>query len=151
MVIAIRPLRGGFLRPFGCGWFIREFLLGHGPEGSKKIDPQIGSWQEDIFYYYKVALHTAFAQDTVAWENDARVRAGKGPYTEAEYAERVDWFLRRIPYKLVKCRYQSFHRYFHWLKQLGWVETTNSPLLNHRSSGFPRLASVSGILLPWVY
>ncbi len=124
MVIAIRPLRGGFLRPFGCGWFIREFLLGHGPEGSKKIDPQIGSWQEDIFYYYKVALHTAFAQDTVAWENDARVRAGKGPYTEAEYAERVDWFLRRIPYKLVKCRYNSFHRYFHWLKQLGWVEPT---------------------------
>jgi hypothetical protein len=29
-----------------------------------------------------------------------------------------------MPYKLVKCRYQSFHRYFHWLKQLGWVEPT---------------------------
>ncbi len=114
MFISIRPLRGGFLRPFGCGWFIREFLLGHGPEGSKKIDPQTGSWQEDIFYYYKVALHTAFAQDTVAWENDARVRAGKGPYTEAEYAERVDWFLRRIPYKLVKCRYQSLVCYTQW-------------------------------------
>lgn len=29
-----------------------------------------------------------------------------------------------MPYKLVKCRYQSFHRYFHWLKQLGWVQPT---------------------------
>ncbi len=30
MVIQLRPSRGGYLRPFGCGWFIREFLLGHG-------------------------------------------------------------------------------------------------------------------------
>ncbi|MFH0769084.1 MAG: hypothetical protein V1932_05915, partial [Chloroflexota bacterium] len=60
----------------------------------------------------------------VAWENDDRVRAGKGPYTELEYAERVDWHFRRIPYKLVKARYHSFQRYFHWLKQLGWVEAT---------------------------
>ena len=142
MVIAIRPLRGGFLRPFGCGWFIREFLLGHGPEGSKKIDPEAGSWQEDIFYYYKVALHTAFAQDTVAWENDARVRAGKGPYTEAEYAERVDWFLRRIPYKLVKCRFHSFVVYFSNLQRLGWVEPTGfeepSAFQDHYPPGPPR-------------
>ena len=41
-----------------------------------------------------------------------------------EYMERLDWYLRRIPYKLVKCRYHSFQRYFHWLKQLGWVEFT---------------------------
>jgi hypothetical protein len=25
---------------------------------------------------------------------------------------------------LVKARYHSFQRYFHWLKQLGWVEAT---------------------------
>ena len=25
---------------------------------------------------------------------------------------------------MVKCRYHSFQRYFHWLKQLGWVELT---------------------------
>ena len=31
---ALRPRRGGLLRPFGCRWFIREFLLGHGPNGS---------------------------------------------------------------------------------------------------------------------
>jgi len=114
MVISMRPLRGGFLRPFGCGWFIREFLMGHGPEGSQKIDPKVGTWQEDIFYYYKTALHRAFSEDTVAWENDERVRNGKEPYTELEYAERVDWFLRRIPYKLVKCRYQSLVCYTQW-------------------------------------
>ena len=124
MVIDLRPARGGFLRPFGCGWFIREFLKGHAPQGSIKIDPKVGACQEDIFYHYKLALHRAYAEDATAWENDDRVRAGKGPYTEIEYAERVDWHLRRIPYKLVKCRYHSFQRYFHWLKQLGWVEPT---------------------------
>ena len=124
MVTALRPGRGGFLRPFGCGWFIREFLLGHAPEGSIKIDPEVGACQEDIFYHYKLALHRAYAEDATAWENDDRVRAGKEPYTELEYAERVDWHLRRIPYKLVKARYHSFQRYFHWLKQLGWVEFT---------------------------
>jgi hypothetical protein len=48
MVIELRPTRGGFLRPFGCGWFIREFLLGKGPEGSLAIDPERGAAQSDI-------------------------------------------------------------------------------------------------------
>jgi len=122
MTLPIRPSHGGFLRPFGCGWFIREFLMGHGPEGATRIDPEVGACQEDIFYHYKLALHRAYAEDATAWENDERVRAGKQPYTELEYAERVDWFLKRIPYKLTKCRYHSFLRYFHWLKQLQWVE-----------------------------
>jgi len=124
MVIELRPARGGFLRPFGCGWFIREFLLGHAPEGSEKIDPNKGAVQEDIFFHYKLALHRAYAEDATAWENDRRVKAGLEPYNELEYAERKDWFLRRIPYKLVKARYHSFSRYFHWLKQLDWVERT---------------------------
>jgi hypothetical protein len=124
MVTELRPARGGFLRPFGCGWFIREFLLGHAPEGSEKIDPNKGAVQEDIFFHYKLALHRAYAEDATAWENDRRVKAGLEPYNELEYAERKDWFLRRIPYKLVKARYHSFSRYFHWLKQLDWVERT---------------------------
>ena len=40
--LPLRPARGGFLRPFGCGWFIREFLLGYAPNGSPRIDLQIG-------------------------------------------------------------------------------------------------------------
>ena len=120
----IRPDRGGFQRSLGCGWFIREFLLGHGPEGSPGIDPEVGACQEDIFYHYKLALFRAYAEDAVAWENDERVRTGKPIYTEEEYEERRDYILSRIPYKLTKCRYHSFQRYFHWLKQLGWVEFT---------------------------
>ncbi len=82
--------------------------MGHAPKGSIKIDPEVGACQEDIFYHYSLAFHRAYAEDAVAWENDDWVRAGKEPYTEAEYAERVDWHLRRIPYKLVKACYHSF-------------------------------------------
>ena len=118
------PTRGGFIKPFGCGWFIREYLLGHGPEGSRRIDPKKGACQEDIFYYYKVSLHKAYAQDAVDYENEQRIKQGRPVYTEQEYSERVDYLVSRTPYKLVKCRYHSFQRYFHWLKQLGWVEFT---------------------------
>ncbi len=124
MVTANRPGRGGFLLPFGCGWFIREFLLGHGPEGRPKIDPAKGAVQTDIFYHYKLALHRAYAEDATAWENDRRIKTGLGAYTELEYAERVDWYFQSIPYKLVKCRYHSFVVYFGMLKKLGWVEPT---------------------------
>ena len=49
--LPMRPGKGGFLRPFGCGWYIREFLMGHGPEGSPTIDHEIGACQADIFYH----------------------------------------------------------------------------------------------------
>jgi hypothetical protein len=120
----LRPSRGGFLRPFGCGWFIREFLLGHGPEGSPEIDPGVGACQEDIFYHYKRALHRAYAEDAIAWENEQRIKQGKPIYNEAEYEERVEWYLERIPYKLTKCRYHSFVCYFNLLRKLRWVQET---------------------------
>ncbi len=124
MVEPLMPARGGFIKPFGCGWFIREFLLGHGPEGSLRIDPIRGACQEDIFYYYKIALHQAYAQSATDFENEQRVKQGKPVYTEEEYQGRVDYLMSRMPYKLVKCRYHSFQRYFHRLKQLGWVQFT---------------------------
>ena len=120
----LRPAMGGFTRPFGCGWFIREFLLGHGPEGRPVIDPSRGACQADLFFHYKSALHAAYAEDATAWENEQRVKAKKEPYTETEYDERVAWHLSRIPYKLVKCRYHSFVMYFGMLKKLQWVEPT---------------------------
>lgn len=124
MATTLRPNKGGFIRPFGCGWFIREFLLGHAPQGSPTIDEGTGACQSDIFYYYKLALHKAYAEDIVARENERRIRAGRPAYTPEEYEGRVDWYLRRIPYKLAKARYHSFRRYFHWLKQLEWVAFT---------------------------
>ncbi len=128
MVTALRPGRGGFLRPFGCGWFIREFLLGHGPEGSPTIAPELGAPVQDIFYCYKEALHRSWADDVVAREDEERAKRGLPIYTEDEYAERLDWYFRRIPYKLVKSRYHSFQRYFHLLKQLEWVEFTGKEM-----------------------
>ena len=74
MVIDVRPTRGGFLRPFGCGIFIRDFLRGLGPFGSLQIDPAKGACQEDIFYHYKIALHTAYAEDAVAREQEKRIK-----------------------------------------------------------------------------
>ena len=145
MVIQLRPARGGFLRPFGCGWFIREFLLGHAPEGSAKIDPEKGAVQEDIFYHYKLALHRAYAEDATAWENDERAKRHLPLYTPEEYAERVDWFFRRIPYKLVKARYHSFQRYFHWLKQLGWVEVTGEEEKSSVQENVERSRSEAGL------
>jgi hypothetical protein len=124
MIESLMPIRGGFIKPFGCGWFIRECLKGHGPEGSPKLDPKKGACQEDLFYLYKIALHQAYAQDATDFENEQRVSRGKHIYSEAEYAERVQYLMSRMPYKLVKCRYHSFQRYFHWLKQLEWVEFT---------------------------
>ena len=142
MAAMLRPPQGGFLRPFGCGWFIREFLLGHGPEESSIIDPNMGACQADIFYHYKLALHRAFARDTVAWENDRRAAKGQPLYTEEEYEQRACYFLSRIPYKLVKCRYHSFVVYFSNLQRLGWVEPTGveepSAFQDHYPPGPPR-------------
>jgi hypothetical protein len=124
MAIDLRPKNGGFLRAFGCGWFVREFLLGHGPEGSPVIDPGKGAPMVDIHYAYKRALHTAFARDATDRDNEERVRRGLRAYTAEEYNERLTFYLDRIPIKLVKMRYSSFTRYFDHLKRLGWVETT---------------------------
>ena len=63
MAMLLKPNRGGFMRPFGSGWFIREFLLGHSPNGSPAIDPNVGAPQSDIFYYYKRAILEAIALD----------------------------------------------------------------------------------------
>lgn len=124
MVQQVRPSRGGFLRPFGCGLFIRDFLQGLGPFGSPRIDPEIGACQADIFYHYKLALHRHYAEEAIDQEQEARVKRGEDLYTEEEYARRLEWHLSQLPYKLVKSRYHSFRRYFHYLKQLGWVEAT---------------------------
>ena len=142
----LRPNRGGFLRPFGCGWFIREFLLGNGPEGAPAIDPDVGAPQADIFRYYKQALFRKYAED---WAFDdalaevkARERKLKRRLTgdEAEVFEKVEKrYLGRIPYKLTSCRFHSFVVYFSNLQRLGWVEFTGreepSQFQDHYSPG----------------
>jgi len=120
----LRPAKGGFLRPVGTAWFIREFLLGNGPMGSPKIDPNVGAPQTDIHRFYKEALFRAYAEDMVAWEEGERVRKKLAPLTIEEAEERTRYYLERIPYKLTKMRYASFTTYFSHLKRLDFVEET---------------------------
>ena len=124
MVEVLRPARGGFLRPFGCAWFIREFLLGNGPMGSPRIDPDIGAPMVDIHAEYKEALFHAYAEDLVAIEEEERVRRGLSPLSVEEAEQRVAYYVERIPQRLTRMRYPSFTRYFAHLKRLGYVEET---------------------------
>lgn len=122
MVELLRPARGGFLRPFGCAWFIREFLSGNAPMGSPIIDTNIGAPQVDIHHFYKEALFRAYAEDTVALEEEERIRRKLPPLTIEEAEERTRFYLERIPQRLTRMRYPSFTRYFSHLKRLGYVE-----------------------------
>ena len=122
MVIPLRPARGGFLRPFGCGWFIREFLLGHGPEGSPRIDPDIGAPQADIFYHYKIALIKAIALDRATRYEEQQARREKRAISPDNIERLTRQYLARIPYKTTSCRFHSFVVYFSNLQRLGWVE-----------------------------
>jgi hypothetical protein len=118
----IRPRNGGFLRPFGTTWFILEFLKGNGPEGSKRIDPRIGAPLTDIHFEYKKALHRAYAKEAVEKEEERRFRKGLPAYSQDGYNERLQYYLSRILYKLLKMRYSSFCRYCGHLKRLRWIK-----------------------------
>ena len=124
MVEPLRPARGGFLRPFGCGSFIREFLLGHGPNGSPGIDPDVGAPQADIFYHYKTALLKAIALDRATRREEKQARREKRTISPEEIERLTERYLARIPYKTTSCRYHSFVVYFSNLQRLGWVEFT---------------------------
>ncbi len=119
----LRPNRGGFLRPFGCGWFIREYLLGKGPEGSSKIDPDRGATQSDINYEYKEALARATARDH-AERIISRMVTSRIDVTEEEADIIYQRELRKVSRKFTHMRYHSFLVYFSVLKRLNWVEVT---------------------------
>jgi len=138
----LRPSRGGFLRPFGCGWFIREFLLGYGPSGSPPIDPQVGACQADIFYHYKTALMRATAVDQATSTEEKRARRGKRSIEPANIDRLTDQYLSRMPYKSRGCRFHSFVVYFSNLQRLHWVEASGreepSSFQDHYPPGPPR-------------
>jgi len=123
MVIQIRPNRGGFLRPFGCGWFIREFLLGKGTEGSRVVDPQQGAPQADINYEYKEALARATARER-AERIISRMVVSGADVTEEQADKIYERELKRVSRKFTHMRYHSFLMYFGVLKRLEWVEVT---------------------------
>jgi hypothetical protein len=140
--LSLRPTRGGFLRPFGCGWFIREFLLGHGPEGSPQISPNIGAPQADIFFHYKRALLMAIAVDRATRQEERDARHEKRSISPDRIEKLTERYLRRTPYKVTSCRYHSFVVYFSNLKRLRWVEESGreetSVFQDNYPSGYPR-------------
>jgi len=124
VVLELKPSRGSFLRPFGCGWFIREYLLGNGPEGSTSIDPRRGAPQADINFEYKEALARATARERA--ERILSNMVVKGADVTEEEAEKIyQRELKRVSRKFTHMRYHSFLVYFGILKRLGWVEATN--------------------------
>src|SRR4030066_1761005 len=124
MVIGLRPNRGGFSRPFGAGWFIREYLLGNGPEGSTPIDPERGAPQADINYEYKEALARATARER-AERIISRMVVSGADVTEEEADRIYERELKRLSRKFTHMRYHSFLMYFGVLKRLGWVDPTS--------------------------
>ncbi len=118
----LKPKRGGFLRPFGCGWFVREFLSGSAPYGSPAIIPSIGAPQADIFYYYKQALRQSSAMDRATSAETKKAKAEKRPIDPNNINNLYQRYLVRMPYKANGCRYHSFVVYFSNLQRLGWVE-----------------------------
>ena len=142
MVELLKPARGGFLKPFGCGWFIREFLSGNGPEGSPGIDPNVGAPQADIFYHYKMAIREATALDRATIAEEKKAKKERRPISPDKIENLAQRYLARMPYKASGCRYHSFVVYFSNLQRLGWVEFTGreepSVLQDHYSKGQPR-------------
>ena len=143
MTLPLLPKRGGFLHPFGCGPFIRDFLLGKGPYDSTRIDPEIGAPQADICYQYKTALLRANALDRATRVEEKRAKREKR-HIEPENIERLTIrYLGRMPYKTNSCRYHSFVVYFRNIIRLGWVEESGklepSSFQAHYPQGKPRI------------
>jgi hypothetical protein len=142
VVETLKPTRGGFLRPFGCGWFIREFLLGNGPNGSPRVDPHVGAPQADIFYHYKQSLFRATALDKATRREERQARRENRSLEPDKIDKLTERYLARIPYKTTGARFHSFVVYFSNLQRLGWVEPTgseeSSEFQEHYPPGPPR-------------
>ena len=95
MVELLKPARGGFLRPFGCGLFIRDFLLGKGPYGSPEIDPEVGACQADIFKQYKLSLRREISLDR-ATRFEERVARKKGRAISPDEIEELQRIIDRL-------------------------------------------------------
>jgi hypothetical protein len=142
MTLSLRPRHGGFLRPFGCGEFIRQFLLGKGPYGSPKIDPEVGACQADLFHFYKMALMRATAVDRATRVEEKRAKREKRSINPDNIDRLTERYLARLPYKAHGCRFHSFVVYFSTIQRLGWVEATGqeepSEFQGHYPAGPPR-------------
>jgi hypothetical protein len=128
LTLPLRPKLGGFVRPFGCGLFIRDFLLGNGPHGSMKINPEEGAPQADIFFHYKNALRRATAVDKGAKAEEKRAKKQNRRINPDNIEKLTALYLARLPYKGFSCRAHSFNTYFSTINKLRWVEFTGKEM-----------------------
>jgi hypothetical protein len=138
----LKPVRGGFVRVIGCGTFVRQYLLGRGPNGSPVIDPDVGAPQASVFYHYKTALLKATALDKATRREEREAKREERPISPDNIEALTEKYLSRMPYKASGCRYHSFVVYFSTLQRLGWVEETGrvepSAFQEHYPPGQPR-------------
>ncbi len=138
MEIRLRPQKGGFLRPFGCGWFIREYLSGNAPYGSPAIDPLLGASQADIFRYYKIALIGEMAMDRAVRLAEKLAKKENKAYSPDLAEELYKKVALTLPYKTTACRYHSFVVYFSMLIRLNWVEPSGYREPSSFQSNYPK-------------
>lgn len=137
MVFALKPRRGGFLRAFGCGWFIREYLLGHGPYGCSRIDPVIGTPQADLFYFYKTALIRETALDRATRAEEKLARREQRSINPENIQTLAEKYIAHSPYKARGARYHSFVTYFAMLQKLNWVEPSGKEEKSAFQANYP--------------
>ena len=137
MTFPLKPKRGGFLRPFGCGRFIRDFLLGNGPNGSSRIDPEVGAPQAVIFKQYKLTLMKATAEDKAIRTEEKRARMGNRRIDPDNIDKLTEVYLSRMAYKAHGCRSHSFVTYFSMLQNLEWVEPSGIVEKSHFQNNYP--------------
>lgn len=118
------PKRGGFLRTIGLGLFIRDYMLGAGPQGTPQIDPEVGSYQGDVFHHYKTILIQTTAVDRATRIEEKRAKKEKRAIDPSRIEQITDRLISRMPYKANGCRFHSFVVYFSMLQKLKWVEPT---------------------------
>lgn len=142
MAYLLRPKRGGFVRPFGCGWFVREFLSGRGPNGSPRVDPGVGAPQAEVFYHYKHSLIRAIALDRATRQEEKEARRENRSIDPERIEKLVERHLKNLPYKSTGARFHSFITYVSNLQRLGWIEFTGreerSVFQDHHPPGPPR-------------
>jgi len=137
MILPLKPKRGGFLRPFHSGIFIRDFLMGKGPFGSARINPEEGAPQADIFFYYKNAQRRATAFDRATRLEEKRARREKRSINPENIERLAEAYLARMPYKAQGCRYHSFVTSFSNIQRLDWVEPTGKETLSSFQEHYP--------------
>jgi len=139
----LKPKRGGFLRPFGCGWFVRELLLGNAPYDSPDIDPKIGAPQAEIFKEYKLALIRETALDRATRHEEKQAKREKRAIDPENINKLTKRYIARSHYKAQGCRYHSFVTYFSTLQKLNWVEPSGkveaSAFQDNYPEGNPRI------------